>query len=116
MQRIVQKCFDFNNKVCTLCKIEMTFAKELKLWRGDRTPKEVHSDLGVPLRTYYSWEESEREPSKWVQSQLREKMRLKFEPQRDMSRVDFFAKKFFPHLLLPHARGCVIEILKANQI
>lgn len=30
--------------------------------------------------------------------------------------IEHYAKKFFPHLLLPHAIECVKEILKAERI
>ena len=29
--------------------------------------------------------------------------------------IEFYAKKFFPHLLLPHACACIVAILKHRR-
>lgn len=41
----------------------MTFAEELRAWRGKLLQKEAAEILKVPLDTYRGWEHSQREPS-----------------------------------------------------
>lgn len=38
------------------------FSERLRKWRGERTQKEAASVIGVPLRTYCSWEEEVNKP------------------------------------------------------
>lgn len=40
----------------------MSFASQLKAWRGERAQPEAAAALGVPPRTYQNWEQGHREP------------------------------------------------------
>jgi len=42
----------------------MQFSKRLRKWRWKRLQKEAAFDLGIPLRTFQSWEQGVRAPSK----------------------------------------------------
>jgi DNA-binding transcriptional regulator YiaG len=40
----------------------MSFAEELRAWRGKRLQKQAADVLAVPLDTYRSWEHGQNEP------------------------------------------------------
>ena len=43
------------------------FAQQLRDWRGKRYQKEAADALGVPFRTYVSWEQGQAAPAKICQ-------------------------------------------------
>ena len=49
----------------------MTFAEELKNWRGKKFQKEVHEMFGVKIETYQKWEQGVNEPSELAKRQAR---------------------------------------------
>ena len=61
-----------NRIFTTLCG--MNFAKKLRKWRKKRVQKQAASDLGVPLRTFQSWEEGIRAPSKLALIEVERRM------------------------------------------
>ena len=52
----------------------MTFAEELKQWRGTLRQKEIVDLFGVPLVTYQAWERGSREPKDLTKSEMRWRM------------------------------------------
>lgn len=52
----------------------MSFAKSLKKWRGKRLQKQASDALGVPERTYASWERGERVPGSVTIIELKRRM------------------------------------------
>ena len=49
----------------------MTFAEELKQWRGKRGQKEVHGLFGVSLGAYKAWELGVNEPTDLAKCEIR---------------------------------------------
>lgn len=43
--------------------MSLEYGLKLKQWRGNRLQKEAADILGVPLRTYQSWEHGKNEPA-----------------------------------------------------
>ena len=52
----------------------MTFAQELKLWRGKLYLKEAAEKLGVGMSTYVSWEYGSRTPTDLSKAEIRRRM------------------------------------------
>jgi hypothetical protein len=49
----------------------MTFAEELKKWRGNMAQKNACDLFEVPLVTYKAWESGVREPKELAKKQIR---------------------------------------------
>jgi hypothetical protein len=48
----------------------MSFASDLKEWRGTRCQKQVNDIFGVSLGTYQSWEEEKNKPTELGMRQI----------------------------------------------
>ena len=50
----------------------ITFRKQLRRWRKNRSQPEAAAMLGVPLATYRNWEQGRNEPTEFVVKTLLE--------------------------------------------
>jgi hypothetical protein len=53
---------------------EITFGKQLKIWRGGRAQKEVHDIFGVALSTFKSWEQENKSPVELAMPEIMRRM------------------------------------------